>query len=277
MAPVMASPFPIPATRVRAGDIHLAVEVGGASRRPLVLVHGYCGSRLDFSPVRSALVEDRRVIAYDQRGHGESDRRAPYSVALLARDLEALLDALGEREVDLLGHSLGGMVALRFALARPRRVRSLILVGTTAEPCPLYSVPPAEVGAIGRAKLELRFWLRLDAARAAARSLRASGEARDRFEAVVRYGHRKVDRQAAHQLGADFGRVPSVLGELGRFDGPALVLVGAEDHRFLEPSRALAAGLPGGRLVVLAGADHDPQVEASEAWLSAVRDHLAAP
>jgi 2-succinyl-6-hydroxy-2,4-cyclohexadiene-1-carboxylate synthase len=94
---------------------------------PLVLVHGFGGSRHDWEPVVAALPADLPLIAYDQRGFGDSDAVSGEAFSH-AEDLLALLDSLGIAQADLCGLSLGGGTVLNFALNRPRRVRRLVLV-----------------------------------------------------------------------------------------------------------------------------------------------------
>jgi pimeloyl-ACP methyl ester carboxylesterase len=267
------APLP-PPRRASAGVVNLAYDEAGASAIPLVLVHGYCGSRLDFLEVREALSKKRRVIALDLRGHGASDRKTPYTIAGLMRDVEGLLDTLGEARFDLLGHSMGGMVALRLALARPARVRTLTLMATTAGPFAIDVIPDREVAPLARYRASVARALRRDAARDLARSLAAGPEVKRRFEDAIRYGHTRVDPLAAHELAIDFGRMRSVEDALERYPGPALVLVGEGDAPFLEPSRALARGLPRAELRELPGAGHFPQYEARAAFLEALGAHL---
>lgn len=94
---------------------------------PLVLVHGFGGSRQDWDPLVARLSGDRALLAYDQRGFGQSHAAAgtPFSHA---DDLLALLDTLGIERADLCGMSLGGATVLDFALSHPQRVRRLVLV-----------------------------------------------------------------------------------------------------------------------------------------------------
>ena len=94
---------------------------------PLVLVHGFGGSRHDWEPLISALPPDLPLIAYDQRGFGESSAEPGVSFSH-ADDLLALLDTLNVPKADLCGMSLGGATVLNFALNHPDRVRRLVLV-----------------------------------------------------------------------------------------------------------------------------------------------------
>ena len=89
---------------------------------PLLLLHGFTGSKLDFHDQLQWFSDRHRVLAPDQRGHGESSnlgRADAYSLDILAEDLAGFLDALDVQRCHLLGHSMGGMVALRFALRYP--------------------------------------------------------------------------------------------------------------------------------------------------------------
>ena len=84
--------------------------------RPLVLVHGITESRRTWDPlVAPLLAAGYRVIAVDLRGHGGSSRSAPYDLASMAGDLEAVLDAEGAADALLVGHSLGGAVVSAYA------------------------------------------------------------------------------------------------------------------------------------------------------------------
>lgn len=92
-----------------------------------VLLHGTGASGATWDVVASALAVHRSVLAVDLRGHGASSRPGAYSVALMAADVASLIDTVGGAAVDLVGHSLGGLVALRVAAGRPERVRRLVL------------------------------------------------------------------------------------------------------------------------------------------------------
>lgn len=94
---------------------------------PLVLVHGFAGSRLDWEPVIAALPGDMSLVALDLRGFGASTAE-PGQPFAHSEDLLALLGTLGLADADLCGLSLGGGTVLNFALNHPARVRRMVLV-----------------------------------------------------------------------------------------------------------------------------------------------------
>jgi pimeloyl-ACP methyl ester carboxylesterase len=99
--------------------------------RPLVMLHGLGGTKASLLPTVAALApEGRRVIAADLPGFGDSDKplAAPYDAKFFSKAVVALMDALGIEEADLLGHSMGGRVALEAALHAPERFGSVVLV-----------------------------------------------------------------------------------------------------------------------------------------------------
>lgn len=118
------------------GDITLAVEDVG-SGKPVVLVHGYSQSRLCWrNQFKSGLTDDFRLVAMDNRGHGESDKpRDAYADSeLWAEDVHSLLTELELDDVVLVGWSYGGLVALDYIEAfGTERVAGLNLVGGVSE------------------------------------------------------------------------------------------------------------------------------------------------
>lgn len=99
---------------------------GGA---PLVLVHGGFMTIEGLGPILPALAATRRVVALELEGHGRTmDLDRPLSVRGMARDVGALMARLGGGPIDLMGFSLGGMVALGAAATRPELVRRLVVV-----------------------------------------------------------------------------------------------------------------------------------------------------
>ncbi|MBY9077546.1 alpha/beta hydrolase [Paenibacillus sp. HN-1] len=99
----------------------------GGSGEPLVALHGHMNEGLFARGLASSLAGQYRVIALDQRGHGESEQPASYENDRYVDDLLALLKHLRLDRATLLGHSLGGVVAYRMAARRPELVKALIV------------------------------------------------------------------------------------------------------------------------------------------------------
>lgn len=102
----------------------------------LVLLHGYCGSSAYWEKIVDELAASIRIIAPDARGHGDSS--APedmtYTMELFADDLAGLLDSLGIEKAIVLGHSLGGYIALAFAERHPAKLNAFGLIHSTPFP-----------------------------------------------------------------------------------------------------------------------------------------------
>jgi esterase len=104
---------------------------------PVVLLHGLMGFAANWGKVWPELYTARLVLVLDQRGHGRSPKpRTGYSPSDYARDLLALLDQLGWKKVHVVGHSMGGRVALRFASLHPGRTASLTMEDSGADARP---------------------------------------------------------------------------------------------------------------------------------------------
>jgi esterase len=105
-------------------------EAGDAEAPPLVLLHALGKSAADWDGVVPALAERHRVLALDQRGHGESVRPGEYSFELMRDDLLRFVDVLRLGPFSLIGHSMGGTVAFLFAEEWPERIERLVIEDT---------------------------------------------------------------------------------------------------------------------------------------------------
>lgn len=283
MAAAGGARYSAPMPAVTVNGVELAYEDLGAGDRPLVLVHGLTGFRDDFRERLPALVALGRTVIYDHRGHGDSTNTGDpggYSFAQLVDDLAGLLAARGIGRCDLLGHSMGGMIALRFALAHPQRVASLVLMDTAARaPDRMPRAAFAAAGAIARSDgmATLAALLR---ARAGDEPDRPAAERRlaaEWGEAYWERRHRRftaMDPEAFAVLTLELLDQQPLTDRLGEIDCPTTVLVGEQDAGFLAPAHELAAGIPGARLVRIPDAAHSPQIENPAAWLQAITEHL---
>ena len=108
-------------------------EQGRRTGVPLLFLHGTSDSWRSFENVLPELPDWMRAIAVTQRGHGDADRPATgYRTQDFADDVAALMDALGLDKAIVVGHSMGGSIAQRFAIDHPARMLGLVLIGARA-------------------------------------------------------------------------------------------------------------------------------------------------
>jgi pimeloyl-ACP methyl ester carboxylesterase len=263
-------------------DDGVGLEVESIGDGPaLVLVHGFYGAKEDFADHITRLAEHATVVSFDLRGHGESDKpetTAAYTFDLLAADTLAVADALGLSHFRLLGHSMGGMVARRIVLAHPERVDALVLMDTSPGRPPDLDPEILEIGA------QIALTQGMDELRRVMDELgplRTPADDRLRAErpGYIEYGDEKFLATPAVAWAAlvrELSSQPDQLAEMATIACPTLVIVGEQDTPFLEPSRRMAATIPGARLEVVADAGHSPQFENPDAWLAAVDGFLRA-
>ena len=104
------------------------LDWGGEGLSPFVALHGFSAQAHYWDSTAAALHADYHVFALDQRGHGDSDWAQDYGPATMPADLTAFVDQLGLDRFVLIGHSMGGGVAYRFAVEQPQRLERLIIV-----------------------------------------------------------------------------------------------------------------------------------------------------
>jgi pimeloyl-ACP methyl ester carboxylesterase len=268
--------------KIAVRGIEMELEDAGEGERAFVLVHGFTGSRDDFREHVPELARLGRTLALDQRGHGgtsNTGRSADYTMDGLVADLAAAFDALRLSRADLLGHSLGGMVALRFALAHPERVASLVLMDTSARPMALPMPEPVRAALVklvheqGAAALLPGMRQRADLPPSMRRTIERMGP--ELFWGRIQRKLEAMDPVAWTTLLRVLGECEPAADRLGELRCPTLVMVGAEDQPFLAPADELARGIRGAERVTIADAAHSPQLENPPAWAAAIRAHLA--
>jgi 3-oxoadipate enol-lactonase len=231
---------------------------------PIVLLHAFPFDRRMWWSTAAALAGHRRVIAPDLRGFGDSPGSGPFSIADLADDVAALLDVLGLSRATILGLSMGGYIALAFAARHGRRLDGLVLADTRAG----ADSPEGRRGRDeGIALLQAKG---VDAYLDGLLPRLLAPGAPD----ATRTSTRALACQSAHALIDALIAMrdrPDRRGELGQIAVPTLVLVGTADG--VTPpaeARAMAAAIPGARLIELPDAGHLSNLEAPAAFEAAL-------
>lgn len=251
---------------VNLPDARLFYEILGEGGDPTVLVHGSPGDHHVWDRVAPGLARSLHVLTYDRRGHGGSTGlRRSHPVRDDAGDLGALLEAVDHYPVHVVAHSYASAVAVRLVVERPELVRSLAL-----------HEPPF----VGLLETESERRPEIDAFRRRLRTLaesvregrpqEASAGLEDPFLTAARAGG-----ELSPELRASFARDPDgwveeledpsaiapASDELASIDVPVLVTAGERSPKLLRSvAEALERTLPNGRLTVLPGSGHLPQL-----------------
>jgi pimeloyl-ACP methyl ester carboxylesterase len=260
--------------RFRREDVELSVLDFGGGGPPVLLLHGLAGYAGEWSDTAASLVREHRVLALDERGHGQSTRRpADISRDAHVADVAFVIEQLGLGPVVLVGQSLGGSLAFVTAARRPDLVRGVVVAEAT---------PDADADGEGVAGILrwLESWPMPFASREAAveffggPSLYADAwvgglERREdgwwpRFDADV------IVRTLSEGTSVDYWE------EWQSVRCPTLVVRAGNGFFAAEYLQAMAARLPGARLVDIADARHDVHLDRPVRWCEAITDFLAA-
>jgi pimeloyl-ACP methyl ester carboxylesterase len=240
-------PPALPAGFVDSDGFQIHYESWGAGA-PIVLVHGW-GSSIRENWVRTGWVEalraERRVVALDVRGHGDSDKphdQAAYSYSRMARDVLRVMDRLGIAKADLLGYSMGSFMGASLLGQAPGRFSSMILGGIGDETDQSLALLPRIVA-----------------------GLRAENP--ERLTDPVSLGYRKYvdadprnDREAlalaALQMWPEGFPLRLIGSSVAQLDVPVLVVNGATDHPYIDTVHGLIDACRGAELAVIPDRDH---------------------
>ncbi|MEU7061037.1 alpha/beta hydrolase [Streptomyces sp. NPDC046197] len=253
-------------TRVKVGNGEVWAQDTGGDGLPLVLLHPGVGDSRLFDPLLPALTRAHRLIRYDARGFGRS--AAPTVPYTQLADLRAVLDHFRVNRAVLVGSSMGGETAIALALDDPGRVAALALLVPGVDGYPGLEAPEVteEIGVLARAgdmdglvALALRVW-------------GAAGTPPDtEAERTLRAAVPAWFTTHGHEV-----RGAAPYDRLGELDVPCTLLLGERDQpEVVRCNEAMAARIPGCRLLRHPDCDHFPTLRAPEAVVGLVEE-LAA-
>lgn len=264
----------MPIATVNGVQIYHEVSGDGPA---IIALHGYTGNHNDWAAQVPVLSQKYRVITMDQRGHGQSEAPSSadnYSVKIMAEDAYSLLKHLGIEGACIMGHSMGGFMALELVLKYPELVSALVLVDTSSgefERVPGFAELRAKLDELARTEgMEAAF--EYNAAH--------NPTTREHFEKHPE--RREVSRQKMLQTSVDayvyvaasFGRWESLTPRLSEIEVPTLIVVGDEDAAFIKPSRVMEESIDNAKLVIMPGSGHSPHEEVPEAFNEVILNFL---
>lgn len=262
--------------RIALNGLNVYYELHGAGE-PLVLIAGLASDSQSWAPILPALAERFQVLIFDNRGAGRTDPMdTPLDIPRMADDVIALLDALKIPQAHLLGHSMGGMIALECAVRHPDRIRKLILASTSPKPsardCALFRSWAATLRAGVPPRLwfeNIFFWIFPE------RFFQYPAAVQVALDYSVNYPWPQTADAFARQIEAIAAF--DICDSLKHIRIPTLALHGEFDILF-PPEHVLPklAAIPGLKMTVMPGVAHSPALDAPDAFVNAIFSFLDA-
>lgn len=247
----------------------------GAGATPLLILPGLAGSAHNWSHVAEALAGDRRVIVVEERGQGLSGWKPDYRLDVFVREVGEFVDAVGLEYFSLLGASLGGRVAYRFAARNEARLDRLVIVDIApSRPHPNAELPPPEHAESYADPQDALAALRRIGSRVDEVFFKDRFAHNYRRRPDGRYVHTH-DPQLARQTVAELRATEEDdLAQVHKIQVPTLLVHGARSPMPLEEMRKVAEGMEKGMLVDIPDAGHAVYLDNPAAFLAAVRDFI---
>ncbi len=264
-------------TRIKVNGVNLHYAESGSGRETIVFAHGLLMNHQMFSGQVEALSADYRCVAYDHRGQGGSEVAVGgYDLDNQARDAAELIRVLDAAPCHFVGLSMGGFVGLRLALHYPGLLRSLTLIGTSADP------EPARALRKYRAMILVARWFGFrPLSRSVTRLMFAQSFLQDpdheRDREFWKQQTLTADRTGLLRAAEAVITREGVHERLGDIGAPTLILVGEEDT-VTPVSRAqrMHAGIADSRLVLLPRTGHSSTIEQPAAVSAELAAFLAS-
>jgi len=257
--------------RVLLGDLNVYYEVYGEGE-PLLLLHGLGSSTRDWQYQLNDFAQCYRVVTLDLRGYGQTDHPpGPYSIQQMSEDVFALVNYLEIPGFHLLGYSMGGAVALQFALDHASHVGKLIVVNSQPSFIPTewrqkveYHMRKIVVSAMGVQRL----------APVIARRLFPNPDQQDLRDLVIdRYSQNDAH---AYLATLDALATWSVASQLNDLRMPTLFIAAEHDYTSVEDKKRYVDQIPNARMVVVENSRHGTPLDQPEIFKGHVLEFLGA-
>ncbi len=258
----------------KINGINIAYSVTGKGE-PLLLIMGLSGTQDAWKSQVNFFKDQYQVITFDNRGVGKSDKPAgPFTTRMMAEDAIGLMDHLGIEKANVLGVSMGGMIAQEMAINYPHRIRNLILGCTYACQDKYSSGPTEEMFKVSQ--LPYRKWL-------AYLINMAFNKPLYRLFIILQLGIGSLFMAAPDKATLTEGMMRqteacathNTLDRLPLIKSPTLVIVGTKDRIIkTSSSEVLAEKIPGAQLVKIKGGSHSFHMEMSGQFNKAVLNFL---
>ena len=256
----------------QVNDIDLYYECSGEGS-PVLFLHGLGSSSQDWEAQRAAFSTRYRMIIVDFRGHGRSSKpKRPYSIPLFAQDTADLIKHMNVASLDVLGISMGGMVAMQLALDAPHLINHLVIVNS-APAIQSQSFTLRQFMQFIQRRFVLRFQGMQGMGRLISNLLFPYPEQAD-LRRICRERWTKNDRQA-YEASMNAILRWNVIERLTELRNPTLVIAGRQDFIPLPYKQKYANLIPGARLVVIENSRHATPVDQMEQFNRIVLDFLA--
>lgn len=250
-------------------NINVYYEIHGHGE-PLLFIHGLGSSSRDWEKQVNFFSTHYKVITFDLRGHGKTDKpNEPYTVALFAQDTAQLIQTLGLQDVIIIGHSLGGMIAFQLALDFPQCVKRMVIVNSA--PAVLFPTLKA------RLKFALRSWdVRLFGMRRFSHSLANAvfpnlAQEKLRAEFIKRWCENDP-KAYCNALRAFPGW--NVIKQLSAIQCPTLIISADHDYSAISFKEFYTGLIPNAQLVIIKDSYHMTPIDQPEALNQAILNFL---
>lgn len=260
--------------KTKSNGIEIYYEIAGEGE-PLVLISGLGYPLWQWHKMVPYLSQAFKVITFDNRGVGQTDKPAgPYTASMLAADTVGLLDALGIEKAILMGHSMGGFIAQAFALSYPARVNKLVLASTNFGGPHHIPITPEAMAVLIDMKSDpvTRFKNGLTVST-------APGYSENHPEMIQAWLEWRIANPVdvagyQAQMAIGLGLLPEAASfehKLNQVSAPTLILFGAHD-KVVPPANAdlLASKLSKSQVIILPGGGHFFPIEIPEMAADAV-------